>query len=243
MMHIGQNWLNGQPGDESGAATYNIPLNLPTGIAGNTPQLSLGYSSAAGNGPMGIGWSVSGLSSISRCRPTQEQDGYNLQLTLTNADRFCLDGQKLVLVSGNYGEAGATYRTEIDSRVNVTSLGSLGGSSTSPSYFTVEREDGSIWYYGANDIDGTRTDATLTATRGQVDESGNGAINETVAWHLTSISDNLRNSSTSIFFHYTKNKAGFGSNEILIDKVQYSDNTVQFHYDTNVERDDIRAGL
>jgi hypothetical protein len=60
--------------DESGAATYTVPIDLLSGIAGVTPQLALSYSSAGDNGVIGIGWNIGGLPGISRCRSTFEDD-------------------------------------------------------------------------------------------------------------------------------------------------------------------------
>ncbi len=57
--------------DESGGASYSIAINVPEGRAGVTPQISLGYSSNNGqDGPLGIGWSIGGLSAITRCPQT-----------------------------------------------------------------------------------------------------------------------------------------------------------------------------
>src|SRR5687768_7892548 len=58
--------------DESGAATYSIPIYAVPGTAGVTPKLSLNYSSQGGYGPLGKGWSIGGLSSITRCRASRE---------------------------------------------------------------------------------------------------------------------------------------------------------------------------
>lgn len=44
--------------DESGAATYSIPIYTVPGTAGVVPQLSLNYSSQGGYGPLGKGWSI-----------------------------------------------------------------------------------------------------------------------------------------------------------------------------------------
>ena len=60
---------------ESGAATYRIDLSLPPGTAGATPPLGLLYHSQRGNGLLGVGWTLDGLSSITRCRQTYAQDG------------------------------------------------------------------------------------------------------------------------------------------------------------------------
>ncbi|HEY8431601.1 MAG TPA: SpvB/TcaC N-terminal domain-containing protein [Sandaracinaceae bacterium] len=41
-----------------GAMTYSIPIELPQGYEGMTPELARTYSSAAGNGIAGVGWSL-----------------------------------------------------------------------------------------------------------------------------------------------------------------------------------------
>ncbi|WP_185233703.1 SpvB/TcaC N-terminal domain-containing protein [Teredinibacter franksiae] len=131
---------------EMGAATYSIPITLAAGTAGVTPQLSVGYSSGAGNGLLGQGWNLGGLSSISRCRQTLHQDAQVQPITWNNTDRFCLNGQRLLVQDGAvYGEVDSTYKTEIDSFVLVTAHGGAAGS---PDYFTVQAKDGSTTTYG-----------------------------------------------------------------------------------------------
>lgn len=131
--------------DESGAATYNIPITLSEGVAGVTPELSLGYSSQSGAGVAGKGWSLNGLSAISRCRQTLSQDGAAKPLTFSSEDRFCLNGQRLIVVSGAYGDVNSTYKTEIDTFVKVTLRAGSGGNN----YFEVTAKDGSKSIYGA----------------------------------------------------------------------------------------------
>ncbi len=47
-----------QPDLHTGTGNYQIPLDLPRGRNGLTPQLTLSYSSGNGNGPFGLGWAL-----------------------------------------------------------------------------------------------------------------------------------------------------------------------------------------
>ena len=130
-----------------GEASYTIPLALPPGTNGMTPVLSLEYRHRTQNGLLGVGWSLGGLSQIARCPRTLVQDGIASPVTMTAADRFCLDGQRLVVSNGAaYGTAGAEYRTEIES---FARLRSVFGSGVGPQYFVVEAADGRVYEYGA----------------------------------------------------------------------------------------------
>src|SRR6266702_113419 len=84
---------------ESGAATYTIPIQVPPGIAGMEPKLALTYNSQGGNGLLGTGWSLGGLMTIHRCGRTLVQDGNNAATSYNADDRYCLDGQRLVMIS------------------------------------------------------------------------------------------------------------------------------------------------
>ena len=117
-----------------GAYTYTIPLEVPAGRVGMQPALALTYSSGAGNGILGVGWSLSGLSTISRCGQTLSTDGQvkGIHLTDSNAgavasDRFCLDGKKLVAINGIYGQLGTEYRTEEDSYAKIVATAAPSG--------------------------------------------------------------------------------------------------------------------
>jgi hypothetical protein len=92
--------------DESGSATYSIPILTAPGSGGVAPQISLDYSSRDGNSIAGLGWSIGGQSAITRCGQTLVQDGSTAErgITLTYNDRFCLDGERLMLISD-----GASY--------------------------------------------------------------------------------------------------------------------------------------
>ena len=60
-----------------GGAAYVIPLQAPPGTGGIEPKLALSYSSQSGNGLLGVGWGLSGLSAITRCARTLAQDSIN----------------------------------------------------------------------------------------------------------------------------------------------------------------------
>jgi hypothetical protein len=53
------------------------------------------------------------------------QDGVRGSINYDANDRFCLDGQRLVAISGTYGADGTEYRTEIESFSKVISRGGV----------------------------------------------------------------------------------------------------------------------
>jgi hypothetical protein len=102
-----------------GQALYTIPLTLPPGTNGMTPVLSLDYSHRNRGGLLGVGWSIGGLSQITRCAKNHAQDGVADPPALNIFDRYCLDGQRLVAVAGGLGTAAAEYRSEIESFARI----------------------------------------------------------------------------------------------------------------------------
>jgi RHS repeat-associated protein len=132
---------------QSGAASYRIPLWTPPGVGRVGPALSLAYDSRAGNGVLGVGWSLDGLSVITRCNRSRAQDGAPSPVTNSLLDRYCLDGQALKLTSaqGTHGLPGSTYATEIETFARVTAQGVAGAG---PASFTVTTRNGLVYEYG-----------------------------------------------------------------------------------------------
>jgi RHS repeat-associated protein len=143
----------------TGAAQYSVPLAVPPGTNGLAPELAIVYDHRSGNGLLGVGFRLAGFSAIRRCGGTIAQDGAMSAVGLDAADRFCLDGQRLRLTSGAYGQAGSQYQTEVESFSRVTANGTAG---TGPAWFQVERRDGLIYEYGATDS--SRIESTGSGT-------------------------------------------------------------------------------
>ncbi|WP_407478979.1 RHS repeat-associated core domain-containing protein [Elizabethkingia anophelis] len=152
-----------------GQLQYTLPIALPPGIKSVAPQINLVYTSGSGNGIAGYGWSLSGITSISRMGKTLEKDGEIKGVQLDYSDYYQFNGQRLILKSGEYGKDGAEYVTEKYSNVKIKSVG-VNPEQNGPVYFEVTFEDGSQAWYGLN-ADG-RTPIEYNITRWQ-DAQGN----------------------------------------------------------------------
>jgi RHS repeat-associated protein len=73
----------------TGTGSMTIPIAVSPGRSGFTPQLSLSYDSCAGNGPFGLGWSLS-LPSITR----KTEKGIPKYLDVDESDIFILSGSE-----------------------------------------------------------------------------------------------------------------------------------------------------
>lgn len=205
-------YVAGELNVSNGAANYSIPVAVPPGVAGMEPTLSLDYSSQGGPGLMGYGWNVGGVSAIQRCGSTLLQDGKNEKVKYTTADNYCLDGQRLIAVSGVNGGNGTVYRTELDGFSKVVSYGTAGAG---PAQFKVWTKSGQIIEYGYTG------DSRIEAV-------GKGST--VMVWAVNKISDTLANGST-INFSYNEQTA---HTEFTPKKISYGPNgnvSVQFSYE------------
>lgn len=132
----------------TGAGTIDIPIWVPPGIGNLKPEVGLHYDSHGGNGFLGAGWALSGLSGITRCSGTVATNGAVLPVTHTANDRFCLDGKQLSLVAGTYGQHGSVYRTERDTFARITAH-SEASTPGGPRTFIVESKNGLTYRYEA----------------------------------------------------------------------------------------------
>ena len=218
-----------------GAAIYSIPIEVPQGINGMQPSLSITYNSQAGNGLLGWGWDITGLSSIERTGKTRYHDGVVGTVTMDDKnDRLVLDGVRLIKVA-DYSDS-IEYKTEQDEMSKIMAyyawLPGIGKENTGPlftiSYFKIWKADGRVLEYGGTD------NSRLT-----LQNSGPKAF----SWHLSRMTDRNGN---SVVFHYTKNSS---SGEIYINTIDYTEHkengsvivepgfTVDFHYRSGYMQD------
>ncbi|AZB27253.1 type IV secretion protein Rhs [Chryseobacterium bernardetii] len=133
----------------SGQLQYTVPIALPPGIKDTAPNLDMTYLSSSGNGIAGFGWSVSGITTITRTGRTIDKDGELKGIQLDYSDYYSFNGQRLILKTGEYGKNGAEYVTEKYSNAKIKSLGSITGLPwQGPEYWEITFEDGSQAWYG-----------------------------------------------------------------------------------------------
>ncbi|NOY50486.1 MAG: hypothetical protein GXO88_07995, partial [Chlorobi bacterium] len=103
-----------------GSATYSIPINSLPGRAGLEPKLALVYNSLEGDGSLGIGWSISGMQSITRGSTNLYFEDAIDGVDFDNNDRFFLNGERLLKIGDH------EYRTEQESHLKIVESGFAG---------------------------------------------------------------------------------------------------------------------
>jgi Salmonella virulence plasmid 65kDa B protein/FG-GAP-like repeat len=202
---------------DAGAARYTIPLYSAPSKGNLDVKLALQYSSQAGNGAFGLGWNLTGVSSITRCPKTIAEDGVRGGVKNDSSDIFCLDGQKLRATEGAYGASGTKYRTAIESYSLIESFGNLAGG---PQYFTVRTKSGLVMQFGLDDgVNKSRLDHPI---------KGVGRV-----WMVNQIADRFNN---AINFGYYKNPA---MGEQLLTTVTHANGQTEIQYQPRPANDQI----
>lgn len=197
----------------NGEAVVTIPLPKLKGINGLAPEINLVYKSNQylQNKEIGLGWSMS-LSEIDRCAKSIAQDDAYDSIKYTNSDRFCLDGQRLIMVKGQYAMDQSEYRTEIESYQKVILFSN--NSDFGPRFFKVFTKNNLILTYGATN------DSSLAPV----------GVNATSRWLLSKIEDYVGN---SISYSYTKEV-----NYCYLSSIRYANRILTFNY---VDRSDVQT--
>ncbi|MEK6747634.1 MAG: RHS repeat-associated core domain-containing protein [Pseudomonadota bacterium] len=209
--------------NNQGAAVYTVPIQVPPGINGVEPQLALTYSSLAGNGIAGVGWSLSGISSISRCPGTIAVDGARSGISFSD-QKFCWDGRRVVQTSTGTDTLGAyiEYRTEIDTFARIRAYKGA-STDTDPEFFIVTTKSGQRLEFG-------KTANSAQDTRIRPQSLG------TLTWAINRIQDRSGNYLTVSYDIATDHS------EYHPSKISYTGNTgitpvrfVEFSYETRTD--------
>ena len=210
--------------DNKGTANYSIPLDIPAGRAGMQPELAISYNSGVGNGYLGVGFSLSGQSEITRGRSILARDGEVRGVEFSENDKFYLDGKRLLLVSGTYGEPGSEYRTEVESFSKIVASGDPGNITS----FKVFTRTGRILTYGKC----SGTDDAYQILDESLVTDGKG---KAFVWALKRVEDR---SGNYMQYNYIKDLA---KEEYILSSIQYTGNgsseagfaSVEFQYGSN----------
>ncbi|GEN77550.1 SpvB/TcaC N-terminal domain-containing protein [Chryseobacterium hagamense] len=84
--------------NSSGSASTSYPIEIPAGVQGMAPKISVAYNSASGNGWMGEGWNVSGVSEITldtRWGTPPFDPSYESEIYLLDGEMLMYEGDYL----------------------------------------------------------------------------------------------------------------------------------------------------
>ncbi len=159
----------------NGSSSFALELALPEGINGMAPIVGVVYDSNAGNGPLGVGWGLSGsMSAITRMNRNYFQNGVVRSIELDETDALGLNGAQLVRLSGNQGQVGSVYCPENSLSARITTIQEANGAIS----FEARYKDGSTAYFGSTDN---------SRVQAQTDDT------KTLIWSLQRVEDQFGN--------------------------------------------------
>ena len=225
----------------SGGGMPAIRIELPKPpVRELGPALALEYV-GYGNGRVGHGWRLGGVSAISRCPSSKLIDGLSKPVQNSIVDRLCLDGQRLIRSS----DAGvpltdpglpdmvpdAEFRLESDNSVRIRTYykassfvrGVNDGPNHGARYIRVWRSDGLVYDYGAPLV-GSPPSSALVMTELP------GLSSQVMHWPLFRVTDKAGN---YVEYRYSVDSSRTGSiaAAYALDGYEWSLNSV--HYGGN----------
>ncbi len=187
----------------TGSTVYNIPIEAPAGRQGTEPSLSITYNSQGGNGILGQGWGLGGISAVTRTIKSFYYNGEVAPVSIYN-DQFTLDGMRLLLKSES--TTVKVYEPEQGNMRIEAFLKPVGGTPRI-CYFKVWLPDGSTAMYGYTTNDTPKLFYPLTKA---TDKLGNTIIynytEQNNHYYISSItygsSKNIASAYATISFAY-----------------------------------------
>ncbi|MBL7797054.1 MAG: VCBS repeat-containing protein [Saprospiraceae bacterium] len=211
----------------TGTGNFTIPIALPQGRNGFQPQINLVYSSGQGNGPFGLGWSLS-IPGISR------QTAKGIPEYDDQEDTFILSGaEDLIPVKKTDAYTEYQPRTEgLFARIRYYR-------DQKNAYWEVKTKDGLTSIYGSIE------------TFGQEDEGQSGVCYDPAnparifSWKLTKTADPFGNIIRYTYKRDTGSMDGHYWDQLYLTKIEYVEyepgrflSSVEFNYDEDLFRPD-----
>ncbi len=190
-----------------GAAHASVSIFIPKEL-GPAPNISLQYSSNAGNGPVGMGFNLTGTSKIHYCRPAADVDGTMAATPFTDEERLCLDGQYLVQTKGaSRFENDATYMTEVTNHSRIRYE-----NDSSQNQFVMQTKGGGKLYF---------------AHARKHDQN----LGKTIEWYLTRVEDEFGNGYDYLYKYDTQHEY-----LPILEKIEYGSIVVDFNWESRVNK-------
>ncbi|WP_226648297.1 Calx-beta domain-containing protein [Microbulbifer variabilis] len=219
--------------DNNGNARWSANIIVPRGIGGLTPEISLNYTNSNVNGVLGVGWSLSVISHIARCRKFLEEDGYFQEVTFTNKDAICYNGERLIPVTNLNFVDGSEYRLKSHPNVRVTY--------DSSGYFELYIKDRMLTF-GKTDNSRKKNKSNNVTYQWYISEEKN-AFNNKIEYDYQNfpgkevLVDQIEYSGNKVVFNYDtrsdKSKLYFQGNSTIYDKL-LTDITVKNHNNKSI---------
>ena len=230
---------------QGGGATYNIPIEVPAGINGMQPNLSLSYNSQGGDGPFGVGWSLNGLSVIYKSVKNIINDNTISGIEDNTSNVYMLDGQRLfikelVQLDSTYSSTdhtdmgfdflesivGSTYQTQNKDYSKIETFGIAGyinGLDVNSPWTIINK---GFKYFKVTSKDGYIREYKITANMFSNIDS------QPLTWYLNKVTD--PNGNCMIYEYETS------EGQTILKKISYTGNgetklpfqTIEFTYDT-----------
>lgn len=236
MQGIGEKFT---PDLHTGTGNFTVPIALPPGRNGFQPQLNLVYSTGNGNGPFGLGWSLS-IPGVSR-KTSQGVPQYHDYDPSEMPGVFILSGAEDLVPVGEPTPGVTRYRPRTEGLfAQIYHHHDAEGD-----YWQVRSKDGLVSLYGTKGKAGADP-----ATIADPDPSKNGRV---FAWKLTQTSDPFGN---LILYDYGERDQGNQNGRLwdqpLLSRIRYVDYddtpqflvSVTFAYEERTDTfSDYRAGF
>jgi hypothetical protein len=191
----------------TGTGNFTVPIAIPPGRNGFQPEISLAYSTGCGNGPFGLGWSLS-VPAVSR-KTSKGIPQYD-----DLADVFILSGSE-DLVPVSVAQGSTTYRPRTEGLfARITHYRDANND-----YWEVRSRDGVIRTYGTPGK--VSSDPSIILDPAVVADPKNS--NQVFAWKLTLTADPFGN---RIEYGYIRDSQSDGPHiwdQLYLSEIRYAD--------------------